>query len=916
MGSSKAFAWVKPATRPGIFERKHRLKHPILPFTLGVLVLVAGTTLSQETQAPHVMTMAEGLSNPVGMALLPNGGLLIAEEGTGENDYSAGVSLLLPDGRLGRLVSGFYSSRDSGDLSGVPLVAVSPDASTIYIGHFNARHLYTLPVADTLELPAVPFSPDDLGTAVERLNNVFLVNPFDMTFDSDGVPVVTDASGNGVATANSDGTARFFHRFDPLMNPENERVTIDPVPTGITRVGSEYYVTLFGGCPYPAGGGELVAIDGQRNQRTVVDHLDMPIDVARADDGTIWVLQFATFKPDGSCFSGVDYQPRAGKLSRLRDDGTLETVVANLDYPGAVLPLADGSLYISEVFNGRIAHITFGDAPVEQSTLQQLSQSQADSPSLAQAGNETTSGTWRFVDVADTAGLHFRHGAFQTRVFPDWAAMMGAGLCWLDYDNDGWLDLYLVNSHARPEIAYWQRNGGLPRNALYRNTSGRFIEVSASSGSDLAMRGNGCVAADLNNDGWTDLIVTADGPNALLWNNGNGTFTEGAEAAGITTDEWNTAAAVADLNGDGWLEVFIGGYIDLNRRVPNPIGAFPQDYFGIPDHLYMGVGLDTAGHAVFREVTREVGMVIHERNLGAIFSDLDNDGDLDLYLANDGQPNRLYENLPQENDPLGIGFRLWDTYETAEVGDRGSGMGVSSGDWDGDGYYDLIVTNWHDELNAIYRNQTQEKGYLNFLYSTYRIGMMGLGNNMTGWGTILADFDHDTDLDLLTVNGYVPMTNLETDAELVRLYGNRIVEGFPGQFREWTEQVGLIDLGPLLSRGSAVADYDNDGDLDIAINTIAGQAALLRNDLFNTNWLLVETEEPVPGLVAEIILPDGQILRREQHTGSSYLASEDPRLHIGLGALQTIPELKLLWPDGTVQQYVNVTSNQVFAAHR
>jgi hypothetical protein len=511
-------------------------------------------------------------------------------------------------------------------------------------------------------------------------------------------------------------------------------------------------------------------------------------------------------------------------------------------------------------------------------------------------------------------GLHFRHGAFQTRVFPDLAAMMGGGLCWIDYDNDGWLDLYLVNSHAEHEIAYWQQNGGLPRNALYRNRSGRFVDVSAASGADLAMRGNGCVAADLNNDGWTDLIVTADGPNALLWNNGDGTFTEGAEVAGIATDEWNTAVAVADLNDDGWLDVFIGSYIDPNNRVPNPTGAFPQDYFGIPDHLYIGMGLDASGHAIFREVTHDVGMVTHERNLGAIFSDFDNDGDLDLYLANDGQPNRLYENLPQENDPLAIGFRLRDTYETADVSDRGSGMGVSSGDWDNDGFYDLIVTNWDTELNALYRNETHEEGYLRFFYSTYRIGMMGLGNNMTGWGTILADFDHDTDLDLLTVNGHVPITNLETDAELVRLYGNRTAEGFPRQFREWTEPVGLRDLGPLLSRGSAVADYDNDGDLDIAINTIAGRAVLLRNDLSNTNWLLVETDEPVPGLVAEIRLPDGRVLRREQHTGSSYLASEDPRLHIGLGALQTIPELKLLWPDGTVQQYTNVPTNQILVA--
>ncbi|MEL7234709.1 MAG: ScyD/ScyE family protein, partial [Chloroflexota bacterium] len=278
-------------------------------------------------EEPTVTVLAEGLFNPVGMAYLPNGGLLIAEEGTGNNDTSAGVSLMTPEGTVGRLISGIPSSRDSGDLSGVPFVSVSPDGETIYTGHFIGEHLYTLPVADALTLPDVPFTTDDMGAAMQPFNRVQLINPFDMTFDDDGVPVVSDASGNGVAKETEDGRTRFFHRFDPLIDPANDNLTLDPVPTGIESVGDEYYVTLFSGCPYPLNGGELVAIDENRNQRTVIDNLNMPIDVAAAADGTLWLLEFAKFSPEGSCFSGSGYRPNTGRLSRINDDGTLTPLI-------------------------------------------------------------------------------------------------------------------------------------------------------------------------------------------------------------------------------------------------------------------------------------------------------------------------------------------------------------------------------------------------------------------------------------------------------------------------------------------------------------------------------------------------------------------------------------------------------------
>jgi hypothetical protein len=334
---------------------------------LGLTACSGWTAVSDDDQTidyaqPQVSVAATGLIHPLGLAVLPDGSLLIAEEGTGKNDLSSGVSLLTADGQLGRLISGLPSSRDSGDLSGVPFVAVSPDNDRIYLSYFNAGGLLTLPIDPErpLTLPDTPFGPDDLQLTMTPLNNVRLSNAFAVTFDREGVPVVSDATENGVAKKTADGQTRFIHRFAELSDPANEHVTIDPVPTGITRVGAEYYVTLFGGCPYPAGSGRLVAIDESRNERTIVDGLNLPIDVAQGPDGTIWVLEFARFTAGASCFDGSGYQPHTGRLSRLLPDGTLALVLDELNFPAAVLPLPDGSLYISEIFNNHVLHITFG----------------------------------------------------------------------------------------------------------------------------------------------------------------------------------------------------------------------------------------------------------------------------------------------------------------------------------------------------------------------------------------------------------------------------------------------------------------------------------------------------------------------------------------------------------------------------
>lgn len=511
---------------------------------------------------------------------------------------------------------------------------------------------------------------------------------------------------------------------------------------------------------------------------------------------------------------------------------------------------------------------------------------------VEQPGEAASHPSLTLTDVSAEAGLTFRHGAFVESIAKDPVAMMGGGLCWLDFDADGWLDLYLVNSYALHEAVLWESRGGLPRNALFRNRGdGTFEDVSAGSGADLSLRGNGCIAGDIDQDGDVDLYITADGPNALLLNQGDGTFTEAAEAAGVAAPEWNTAAAMGDVDGDGLVDLYVASYIDLDKKVPEPIGLFPQDYYGLADHLYRN-----RGDGTFEDIAFEAGLTHQERSLGALFSDLDQDNDLDLYVANDGHPNRLYINQ-------GDGAFIENSQEMG-VDDRGSGMGISAGDYNGDGRFDLVVTNFDREYNALYRNTASPAG-LAFEYATFRMGIQGFGRNQTGWGVAWLDLDLDGYLDLLTVQGKVPVTDLAADGEPIRFYHNQ----GDGTFLEAGRTIGSEQIGPLLARGMAAADYDNDGDLDVAVATIGGPARLLQTNGAGGNWLTVVLDEFVPGAKLEALLPDGRTLVRELRCGSSYLSSEDPRFHLGLGQADQVERLLLTLPDGRQVEQKDVAVN-------
>jgi hypothetical protein len=523
-------------------------------------------------------------------------------------------------------------------------------------------------------------------------------------------------------------------------------------------------------------------------------------------------------------------------------------------------------------------------------------------------------------DVASDVGLQFRHGAFRFSARPgDAPAMMGGGLCWLDYDADGWLDLFVVNSYAEADVARWRQEGGLPTSALFRNEGGTFTDVSQASGADIALRGNGCVAADVDLDGHTDLYVTTNTYDALLWNRGDGTFTEIARQSGLSTYGWHAGAAIGDVNGDGLPDIFVAGYTDPNAPISGSFDGFPTNHRGVRDLLYLNEG-SAGGRPTFREVGEIAGVDVGEpeHGLGAVVTDLDGDGRLDVYVANDEDPNDLYLNTPwpggAAGDPAGLGFRLRDVAARTGVADGNAGMGIAAGDYDGNGLTDLFVSNSRGQGHAVYRGMPPVPGSGTTAYVDARDDFAD-AMALTGWGDAWVDLDLDTDLDFVLTNGDIPVTNLAEDAEPIQVLDNRS-SGSAMQFTDLGARSGGEERLLTNGRGLAVADYDNDGDPDIAINSIGGPLILLENTADDGNWLAVELPGFAPGTRVTAELPDGRQLVREAVAGSSYLSGEDPRLLFGLGEAAEVRALVIQYPDGTQTRLADVPVNQLVEAPR
>ena len=533
-----------------------------------------------------------------------------------------------------------------------------------------------------------------------------------------------------------------------------------------------------------------------------------------------------------------------------------------------------------------------------------------------------------FLDVTLAAGIDFVHqtGASGRRYFPE---TMGGGVAFLDYDGDGDLDLYFPNGAPLPG---YSGPSGLA-NGLYDNDRGRFTEVEAAAGAeDPGGYGMGCAAADYDNDGRLDLYVTNFGANTMFRNDGPGFADVTAESA-LGDTAWGAGCAFFDYDNDGDLDLYITNYVhfdfasvdeDLDpylkstekrpRSSSEKISAYPDpgQFPGAEDRLLRN---DAGGG--FADVTGRSGMVdtvsIEGRGLGVVAVDYDRDGWPDLYVANDGSRNFLYRNLGNGSfrDIAGLAGVAYGL-----DGQREAGMGVDAGDFDNDGSVDLVVTNFEQEPVSLYRNL----GSGTFLHFSYPAGIGLPTLRPLSFGLGFLDYDNDGFLDLFVANGHV-LDNI-TRFDRSRTYGqaNQLLHNRgPGsggavRFEDVSARAGEGVTAPMVSRGAAFGDYDDDGDTDLLVGNVGQRPNLLRNDLGSgNNWLKVQAagrRSNRDGIGARVHIAAGDLrLVREVRGSYSYLGQSDLRVSFGLGKQAVVDEVVVDWPSGLRDRITGVKAN-------
>jgi hypothetical protein len=394
----------------------------------------------------------------------------------------------------------------------------------------------------------------------------------------------------------------------------------------------------------------------------------------------------------------------------------------------------------------------------------------------------------------------------------------------------------------------------------------------------VAVRGEGCVAGDLDGDGRPDLVVTTASDDVLLWNAGGGRFVRAPRSSGFVSFGWHSGAAIADVNGDGRPDLFVAGYTDPNAPIPGSMKGFPGNHQGVRDELFLNLG-----HRRFREVGVQAGLdrPPYDHSLGALFLDANHDGRMDLYVANDTDPNRLYLNEP--GGPLG--FHFVDAARRYHVADTNAGMGIAAA---GDR---LFVTNSRGQTNAAYERWHDVR--------------RTFPTNLTGWGDTWVDLRNSGLPNLVLANGAIPVTNLRRDANPLQV----LARG-----SEAWRDAGVLQGLTLNARGLAAADYDNDGRVDLAVGTVGGHLLLLHNRSQTGHWLTVSVGPFSPGATVAVRDSRGRTQAREVQAGSSYLSSEDPRIHFGFGRAVPV-RVTVRWPDGTTRA-VHVRADTFVAVRR
>ncbi len=517
----------------------------------------------------------------------------------------------------------------------------------------------------------------------------------------------------------------------------------------------------------------------------------------------------------------------------------------------------------------------------------------------------------RFVDVAQSAGIAFRHVSGRPEKKTLLESVSG-GVAWIDYNVDGWPDLYLVNAGRWEDLTAGKRSVA---NALYRNNGdGTFTEVTQQAGVENSRWGLGAAVGDYDNDGRPDLYVCNYGDNTLYRNLGDGTFRDVTVSSGVGNAGLSSSAAFADYDQDGWLDLYVTNYVQFDPRTapwPCPFRNLevlcgPKGLIPEVDVLYRNNGDGT-----FSNTTRRAGMAVPPAyGLGVTWGDYDNDGDSDLFVANDSMANFLFQN---NGDGTFEERGLLSGTGLNEDGRSQAGMGLDLGDYDRDGFFDLYVTNFSEDYNSLYRNL----GNGRFRDVTYLTGVGFPSWKLLGWGAGFVDFDNDGWEDLFVSNGHIyPQvddsqlgTRFAQRKLLFRNLGN-------GKFQETAESSAIGLNQPDRSRGAAFADFDNDGDVDVAVNNMDGPPSLFRNEGGNRNghWLLLSLEgvrnnRSAIGTRVELETDAGRQIR-EVRGGSSYQATNDLRLHFGLGASDRIESLTVKWGVTPLQQFHNIAADR------
>lgn len=527
--------------------------------------------------------------------------------------------------------------------------------------------------------------------------------------------------------------------------------------------------------------------------------------------------------------------------------------------------------------------------------------------SVAQRAPATAKTVVTFEQVsAKASGIAWVHNNAHSaqRYLPE---TVGAGCAFFDYDNDGWMDIYLVNSGTSD---FYQPATPL-KNALYRNNrNGTFTDVTDKAGVAGGRFGMGVAAGDFDADGWQDLYVTNYGRNYLFRNNGNRTFTDVTERAGVAASSWSTCAVWFDYDADGKLDLFVSSFVvydkTLNTLCNEPHST--QNYYCVPrlfkpqpSYLFRNKGDGT-----FADVSRESGIAASPgKSFGAVATDLNNDGWMDLFVANDTMPNFLFINKGNgkfEEEGLGAGVAY------GETGKPRSGMGVDAADYDADGWQDLFVANIDQEFFSLYNNQKD----LTFIDEPGEVASST--QLLSGWGSKFFDYDNDGDADLFLVNGH-PDDMIEKRAPRVKHKEPLLLFENNGRgLRNVSAGSGAVFAREFSGRGLSVGDYDNDGDLDTLIVNNGEPPLLLRNEGGNrNNWIglqLVGTKSNTAATGAMMTWQAGGVKRsRLKTSGGSYLASHDPRELLGIGTATKIDSLEIKWASGKVDKLTNLPAN-------